>query len=71
VAYCIDEDPAGSKFARHTVRAFRVGLIRGCLVIQVLMILSERREAGEEVSPLLDLRPRETEPAVTAQCSAR
>src|SRR6202790_497709 len=25
VAYCIDEDPAGSKFARHTVRAFRVG----------------------------------------------
>src|SRR5579862_8182702 len=25
VAYCIDEDPAGSKFARHTVRTFRVG----------------------------------------------
>jgi hypothetical protein len=25
VAYCIDEDPAGGKFARHTVRAFRVG----------------------------------------------
>src|SRR5271168_2254584 len=25
VAYCIDEDAAGGKFARHTVRAFRVG----------------------------------------------
>src|ERR1700691_2027761 len=25
VAYCIDEDPAGGKFACHTVRAFRVG----------------------------------------------
>ena len=25
MAYCIDQDPAGSKFVRHTVRAFRVG----------------------------------------------
>ena len=25
MAYCIDEDPAGSKFARHTVGAVRVG----------------------------------------------